>query len=163
MKCLSCGGVSPEASKFCQFCGGTNFALPVAPNASPVNDGQRTIAEFFESIFTIKDRPVNEFRWLPFFFNLSYLAGYGNTKEANRTIGILLGGYVAVWIFVFLGQIGLAKLLFYATLIFGIYYCYLISTRIDALVKREQPFNWPVAIGYGFLYMIASAILTNRL
>lgn len=136
---------------------------PVAPNVSPVNDEPNAIAEFFTSIFSIKDRPVNKFRWLPFAFNLSYLAGYGNTKEANRTIGILLGGYVIVWIFVFLRQIDLARLLFYATLIFGIYYCYLISTRIDALVRREQPFNWPVAIGYSFLYWIASAILTSRL
>lgn len=174
MKCISCSGVSPEGSKFCQFCGGTSFAVQdvheASPRSSNINvagtsshDDHNKFAEFVESILTIKTRTVNKFRWLPFLFNVSYLAGYGNTKEANRTIGILLGGYVAVWILIFLGQIGLARVFFYGTLLFGIYYCYLISTRIDALVRRERPFNWPVAIGYWALYMVASAILTSRL
>lgn len=84
-------------------------------------------------------------------------------KEANRTIRILLSGFIVAWIFVFIGQRELAGLVVIATFIFQIYYCFLVATRVDALVKRDMGFNWPTAIGYAFLYAILSAILTNRL
>ncbi len=178
MKCLACSGVSPDGSRFCQFCGGKDFAgqLPAAPAApvvvhSPlavaapeaVKAGQEKTENFFQSILKIKGFPSNGFRWLPFLFSVPYLAGYGNTKEANRTIWILVGGYIVAWMFVLIGQGALAGLSVLATFIFQIYYCYLVATHVDALAKRSKAFNWSVAIGYTLLYVFVSAILTNRL
>jgi hypothetical protein len=165
MKCLSCSGVSPDGSKFCQFCGGAHFAAAGAAATAPSGDqaGGGKIADMAESVLQIKDRQANKFRWLPFIFNVSYLAGYGNTKEANRTMVILLGGYLIARIFSLLGLYEVAGLAVFATIGFALYYCYLLSTRIDTLVTRDKPFNWPVAIGYAICYAIVSSILTHRL
>jgi hypothetical protein len=57
----------------------------------------------------------------------------------------------------------LAKLVFFANAIFGLWYCYMISTRIDALVRRDKPFNWGMAIGYWVLYVVISSALTNKI
>jgi hypothetical protein len=169
MKCLSCSGVSPSGSKFCQFCGGTQFTVTgaadsgAAGGAAGEQAGGGKIAELAESVLQIKDRQANKFRWLPFIFNVSYLAGYGNTKEANRTMGILLGGYLIARVFSLLGLYEVAAAAVLGTFGFGLYYCYLLSTRIDTLVTRDKPFNWPVAIGYAIVYGIVSSILTHRL
>lgn len=163
MKCSSCSGVSPEGSRFCQFCGNSAFVAPVTSATEVATSITPDPAALIESAVQIKRLPKNGFRWLPFFFNISYLAGYGNTREANRATGILLAGYLVAAVMHFIGLYDLAKLVFIGNGCFGLWYSYMISTRIDALVQRGKPFNWTIAIGYWLLYVIVSSALTSRI
>jgi hypothetical protein len=104
---------------------------------------------------------VNSFRWLPFLFNVPYLAGKGNTKEAIHTALVLLAGSGLAAGLAIIGFYNLIHLIMLATFAFQFYYCYLIATRIDCLVRPDAPFNWGVSIAYLFGYVIVSSILNS--
>jgi hypothetical protein len=156
--------VSPEGARFCQFCGNSSFVQPGAAVVPPAPGFQQQAGpgDFFSSVLKLKDLPANGFRWLPFLFNVSYLAGYGNTKEAWRTMGLILAGYLLSYLlFAFgLDELGLLSVL--GTVGFTLWYSYMISTHIDALVTRDRAFNWTVAAGFWLVYAIVSSVLTSN-
>lgn len=171
MKCLSCGGENPPVAQFCQFCGisilASQGALPSASSVSLENvgpiakgDAGSSSPNFLNDIMRIRALPTNPFRWLAFLFSVPYLAGYGNTKEAIRTAVILCCGYAISFICRIVGLYLLASLVIIAVCVFNFYYIFVLARRADSLVRRDMPFNWPLAIGYGFAFWLVVRVLT---
>jgi len=131
----------------------------VAANVSEPTDNK--VSGYVDNVLRVKNLPTNPFRWLPFLFTFMYLAGRGNTQEAARTFAILIAGSALASLFALFGLRGVIPLITIASYVFNFYYSYLLATRADSLVRRDSPFNWGLAIIYGFAFAILALVFSS--
>lgn len=166
MKCSACSAENVLAAVHCEYCGTvlgskqTNVYSDEASSASGRVGFSDFIPQQNDPAFHLWNStlPTSKFNWWAFLFPVAYLGGYGAKKSAVAAGVTLIAGAIIFNIIFRLMGYRSHQLVYLGLLAFILIYSYKVATHSDSLIVRKTEFNWPMAIGLQFVYILLNGI-----
>lgn len=166
MKCSACSAENASSALYCEYCGTalgskqTNTYSDEAIQASKKIEFADFIPNQNDPAFHLwkSTLPKSTFNWWAFLFPVAYLAGYGAKKSAVAAGVTLIAGAIIFNIILRLIGYRSYNLVILGLFAFIVIYAYKVAIHSEALIGRKTTFNWPMAIGLQFIYLLVYSI-----